>query len=132
MAASIGAEAAGLAADKAEQRRIIAGTSHLSQDLPHHLSATERATYAAELAFIDSFCDSAAARFERFRERQVLLSRMRLNFGRRFSRVRIDANHIDAFGLIILGQLLHPIVVAVGHWTTGCDEDNDRAILALQ
>jgi len=31
MAASIGAEAAGLAADKAEQRRIIAGT-------PEHIS----------------------------------------------------------------------------------------------
>src|SRR5436305_6351929 len=36
MAASIGAEAAGLAADKAEQRRIIAGISHLSQDLPRY------------------------------------------------------------------------------------------------
>ena len=45
----------------------------LSQDLPHHLSQTERETYAAEIAFIDSFCDSAASRFERFRERQVLL-----------------------------------------------------------
>src|SRR5579859_1095225 len=45
----------------------------LSLDLPHHLSQAERATYAAEIAFIDSFCDSAAARFERFREQQVLL-----------------------------------------------------------
>jgi putative thiazole-containing bacteriocin maturation protein len=45
----------------------------LSQDLPHHLSQTERETYATEIAFIDSFCDSAAARFERFREHQVLL-----------------------------------------------------------
>src|SRR5436190_11192201 len=45
----------------------------LSQDLPHHLSPTERETYAAEIAFIDSFCDSAAARFERLREHQVLL-----------------------------------------------------------
>src|SRR5262249_42370157 len=45
----------------------------LSQDLLHHLSQTEREAYAAEIAFIDSFCDSAASRFERFRERQVLL-----------------------------------------------------------
>ena len=45
----------------------------LSQDLPHHLSPTERETYAAEIAFIDSFGDSAAARFEHFREEQVLL-----------------------------------------------------------
>jgi bacteriocin biosynthesis cyclodehydratase domain-containing protein len=45
----------------------------LSQDQPHHLSQTERETYAAEIAFVDSFCDSAAARFERFREQQVLL-----------------------------------------------------------
>jgi putative thiazole-containing bacteriocin maturation protein len=45
----------------------------LSQDLPHHLSQTERETYAAEIAFIDSFCESAAARFERLREHQVLL-----------------------------------------------------------
>jgi len=45
----------------------------LSQDLPHQLSQTERETYAAEIAFIDSFCDSAASRFERFREQQVLL-----------------------------------------------------------
>src|SRR2546421_7628219 len=44
-----------------------------SQDLPHSLSPTEREIYAAELAFNDSFCDSAAARFERFRERQVIL-----------------------------------------------------------
>jgi bacteriocin biosynthesis cyclodehydratase domain-containing protein len=46
----------------------------LSQDLPHNLSQTERETYAAEIAFVDSFCDSAAARFERFREQQVLLT----------------------------------------------------------
>src|SRR5215472_10427448 len=45
----------------------------LSQDLPHDLSPLERETYAAEIAFIDSFCDSAASRFERYREQQVLL-----------------------------------------------------------
>jgi len=45
----------------------------LSQDLPHHLSPTERETYADEIAFIDLFCDSAMARFERFREHKVLL-----------------------------------------------------------
>jgi putative thiazole-containing bacteriocin maturation protein len=45
----------------------------ISQDLPHHLSPSEQETYAAELAFIDAYCDSAASRFERFREQQVLL-----------------------------------------------------------
>ena len=45
----------------------------ISQDLPHHLSLSEQETYAAELALIDAYCDSAASRFERFREQQVLL-----------------------------------------------------------
>ncbi|TMC15252.1 MAG: TOMM precursor leader peptide-binding protein [Chloroflexi bacterium] len=45
----------------------------ISQDLPHTLSPTEQETYAAELAFIDSYCNSAASRFERFRAHQVLL-----------------------------------------------------------
>jgi bacteriocin biosynthesis cyclodehydratase domain-containing protein len=45
----------------------------LSQDLPHSLSPTEQHTYAAEIAFIDSFADSGASRFERFREHRVLL-----------------------------------------------------------
>src|SRR5205823_9384747 len=44
-----------------------------SHDLAHTLSPTELETYASEIAFIDSFCDSAAYRFERFREQQVLL-----------------------------------------------------------
>jgi putative thiazole-containing bacteriocin maturation protein len=45
----------------------------ISQDLPHHLTPSEQETYAASLAFIDTYCDSAASRFERFREQQVLL-----------------------------------------------------------
>src|SRR5258708_18041667 len=44
-----------------------------SYDLAHTLSPTELETYASEIAFIDSFCDSAAYRFERFREEQVLV-----------------------------------------------------------
>jgi len=44
-----------------------------SYDLAHTLSPTELETYASEIAFIDSFCDSAAYRFERFREQQVLV-----------------------------------------------------------
>jgi putative thiazole-containing bacteriocin maturation protein len=45
----------------------------ISHDLPHTLSPTELETYAAEIAFIDSFSDSAASRFEYFREQQVLV-----------------------------------------------------------
>ncbi len=44
-----------------------------SCDLPHTLSPLELETYAPEIAFIDSFCDSAAFRFERFRTHQVLI-----------------------------------------------------------
>jgi putative thiazole-containing bacteriocin maturation protein len=49
---------------------FLKDTSH---DLPHTLSALEQETYAPELAFIDSFCDSAASRFERFRHHKVLV-----------------------------------------------------------
>ena len=45
----------------------------ISQDLAHNLSPTEQETYASEIAFIDSYCHSAASRFERFREQQVLV-----------------------------------------------------------
>ncbi len=45
----------------------------VSQDLPHTLSPLELETYAPEIAFIDSFRDSAALRFERFRTHQVLV-----------------------------------------------------------
>lgn len=44
-----------------------------SRDLPHTLSPLELETYAPEIAFIDSFSDSAAFRFERFRTHQVLV-----------------------------------------------------------
>jgi putative thiazole-containing bacteriocin maturation protein len=43
-----------------------------SADLPHTLSQSELETYAAELAFIESFQDSPAARFERFRRMRVV------------------------------------------------------------
>ncbi len=49
---------------------FLKDTSH---DLPHTLSSLELATYAPEIAFIDSFCDSAAYRFEQFRAHQVLV-----------------------------------------------------------
>lgn len=49
---------------------FLKDTSH---DLPHTLSSFEMETYAPEIAFIDSFGDSAASRFERFRARQVLV-----------------------------------------------------------
>jgi putative thiazole-containing bacteriocin maturation protein len=45
----------------------------LSHDQPHTLDERELATYAAEIAFIDSFRDSAAATFERFRAQRVLI-----------------------------------------------------------
>lgn len=45
----------------------------VSRDLPHTLSTLELETYAPEIAFIDSFVDSAASRFERFRTHQVLI-----------------------------------------------------------
>ncbi len=50
--------------------QFLKDTSH---DLAHTLSPTELETYASEIAFIDSFSDSAAYRFERFREQQVLV-----------------------------------------------------------
>jgi putative thiazole-containing bacteriocin maturation protein len=50
--------------------QFLKDTSH---DLAHTLSPTELETYASEIAFIDSFSDSAASRFEHFREQQVLV-----------------------------------------------------------
>jgi putative thiazole-containing bacteriocin maturation protein len=44
-----------------------------SHDLPHTLNQNELSTYAAEIAFIDSFHGSAAATFERFRAQRALL-----------------------------------------------------------
>jgi len=49
---------------------FLKDTSH---DLPHTLSPLELETYAPEIAFLDSFGDSAASRFERFRAHQVLV-----------------------------------------------------------
>jgi len=44
-----------------------------SHDLPHTLNERDLATYAAEIAFIDSFHSSAASTFERFRAQRVLV-----------------------------------------------------------
>jgi putative thiazole-containing bacteriocin maturation protein len=45
----------------------------VSHDQPHTLSPTELETYASEIAFIDSFQNSAAARFEYFRGKHILV-----------------------------------------------------------
>jgi bacteriocin biosynthesis cyclodehydratase domain len=45
----------------------------LSQDRPHHLTPAELHTYQPEIAFIGSYADSAAARFERYRTSNILL-----------------------------------------------------------
>lgn len=45
----------------------------VATDHPHTLSAVEEQLYAPEIAFIDSFVDSAAFRFERYRECRLLL-----------------------------------------------------------
>lgn len=45
----------------------------LSHDLPHNLTLTEQEAYAAEIAFIGSFTDSAAHHFERYRLSRILL-----------------------------------------------------------
>lgn len=45
----------------------------LSGDRPHSLDEQELSTYAAEIAFLESFRDSAAATFEQFRAQRVLL-----------------------------------------------------------
>src|SRR5581483_7390797 len=45
----------------------------LSHDRPHTLDERELSAYAAEIAFLDSLRDSAAATFEQFRAQRVLL-----------------------------------------------------------
>ncbi len=45
----------------------------VSKNRPHTLTAREETTYASALAYIDAFRDSAAYRFERFREQKVLV-----------------------------------------------------------
>jgi putative thiazole-containing bacteriocin maturation protein len=45
----------------------------VSHDLPHTLDERTLATYSSEIAFIESFRDSAAATFERFRAQRMLL-----------------------------------------------------------
>ncbi len=44
----------------------------VSDDRPHTLSPAELHAYASEIAFIDYFCDSAAHRFQSFRERRIV------------------------------------------------------------
>ncbi|SDJ22277.1 hypothetical protein [Nonomuraea jiangxiensis] len=45
----------------------------LATDRPHGLTAAEMATYAAEIAFVDEFQDSAEHRFERYRTSRAVL-----------------------------------------------------------
>ena len=52
----------------------------VSSDRPHTLSEAEERLYAREIAFIDSFVDSAAYRFEQFRECKMLLIGSGLTF----------------------------------------------------
>ncbi|MFJ5679434.1 hypothetical protein [Streptomyces sp. NPDC093097] len=44
-----------------------------AEDLPHGLTARERETYAAEIAFIEYYGDSAARRFETYRNSAVVV-----------------------------------------------------------
>lgn len=43
----------------------------VTDDRPHTLSPAETRAYAAEIAFIDYFCDSAAHRFQTFRQARI-------------------------------------------------------------
>jgi putative thiazole-containing bacteriocin maturation protein len=51
----------------------IGAVKDISEDQPHTLTLEEEEIYASEIAFIDSFCDSAAYRFEQFRNCRILL-----------------------------------------------------------
>ena len=44
----------------------------VTEDRPHTLTAEEERAWASEIAFIDYWCDSAAHRFQRFRDSRVL------------------------------------------------------------
>jgi hypothetical protein len=68
----------GLSADRAEMVNqlveMLAGAGFVKDveaDRSHTLSAAEVDAYAPEIAFIDYFCDSAAARFQEFRHARV-------------------------------------------------------------
>ena len=69
----------GLSADRAEMVdqlvEMLAGAGFIKDveaDESHTLSPAETDAYAPEIAFIDYFCDSAAARFETFRHTRVV------------------------------------------------------------
>lgn len=69
----------GLSADRAEMVdqlvEMLAGAGFVKDveaDDSHTLSPAEVEAYAPEIAFIDYFCDSAAARFEAFRHTRVV------------------------------------------------------------
>ncbi|HEU5230890.1 MAG TPA: TOMM precursor leader peptide-binding protein [Ktedonobacteraceae bacterium] len=53
---------------------------NVASDLPHQLLETELRLYAPEIAFIDSFTDSAAYRFEQYRNSRILLIGSGLTF----------------------------------------------------
>ncbi|MFI9724442.1 hypothetical protein ACIHFE_33245 [Streptomyces sp. NPDC052396] len=66
----------GLPADKSAVVRTLVDRLHeagcltdAADDLPHDLTDGERDTYAAEIAFIDYYADSAERRFQTYRER---------------------------------------------------------------
>ncbi len=68
----------GLSADRAEMVdqlvEMLAGAGFVKDveaDCSHTLSPAETDAYAPEIAFIDYFCDSAAARFQTFRHTRV-------------------------------------------------------------
>ncbi|MGH4004477.1 MAG: hypothetical protein ACRDSO_10245, partial [Pseudonocardiaceae bacterium] len=69
----------GLSADRVEMVdqlvEMLAGAGFVKDveaDESHTLSPAEADAYAPEIAFIDYFCDSAAARFEAFRHTRVV------------------------------------------------------------
>jgi putative thiazole-containing bacteriocin maturation protein len=45
----------------------------LDNDLPHSLTEEELCTYAGELTYLETYVDSAAHRFQRYREGQIIL-----------------------------------------------------------
>src|SRR5437660_2887468 len=53
---------------------------NVASDLPHQLRETEQRLYASEIAFIDAFTDSAAHRFEQYRNSRILLIGSGLTF----------------------------------------------------
>ena len=49
-----------------------------------------------------------------------------------FCDIRIDANHINAFCFVVLGQLFHAFVVGIRHRALHGDEDQNGAVLSIE